>query len=101
MGKVLILFCLVNIPTFGDGSSQKPGAVAVKKWDKKTVDAEMRAGLPECALWYAQFSKIGLPHKRLFMRLMERISTFQATTVTATSISLFFSCFLKAVASDG
>jgi hypothetical protein len=49
-----------------------------------------------------RFSKTGHPHKHLFMRLMGRISTFQATTVTATSICLFFSCFLEAViAVDG
>jgi hypothetical protein len=29
---------------------------------------------------------------------MGRISTFQAPTVTTTSISFFFSCFLEAVA---
>jgi hypothetical protein len=98
---VLILFCLVNIPTFKDESSQKPGAVAVKKWDKGAVDAEVRAGLPDYAFWGDRFSKTGLRHNRLFMRLMGKISTFQATTVTATSISLFFSCFLEAVTGVG
>jgi hypothetical protein len=98
---VLILFCLVNIPTIGDESSQKPGVVSVKKWDKGTVDAEVQADLPDYVFWADRFSKTGLRHNRLFMRSMGKISTFQATTVTATSISLFFSCFLQAVAAVG
>jgi hypothetical protein len=40
VAKALILFRLVNIPTLGDESSQKQRALAVKKWDKGTVDAE-------------------------------------------------------------
>ncbi len=57
----------------------------------------IEAGLPECAVWRDRFSKTGMWLKCLFMRSMGRISTFQARTVTATSIFLFFSCFLEAV----
>jgi hypothetical protein len=39
----------VNISTFGDESSQKLVEEAVKKSDKRTVDAEVQAGLPEYA----------------------------------------------------
>jgi hypothetical protein len=46
--NVLILFCLVNIPTFGAVSSHKVKGSAVKKLDKKTVEATITAGLPEC-----------------------------------------------------
>jgi hypothetical protein len=71
----------------------------VKKWDKETVGATIGAGLPECAFWRVQFSKTGLWLNSLFMRSMGGISTFQTRTTTATSIFLFFSCFLEAVAS--
>jgi hypothetical protein len=56
----LVLFYLVNIPTFGAVSSHKLKEPAVKKWDKKTVEATIRACLPECAFWCGLFSKTGL-----------------------------------------
>jgi hypothetical protein len=96
--NLLVLFYLVNIPTIGAESSQKPERGAVKKWDKKAVGTMIEAGLPDCAVWRDRFSKTGTWLKCLFMRSMGRISTFQARTVTATSIFIFFSCFLEAVA---
>jgi hypothetical protein len=47
----MILFYLVNIPTFGNESSRKLKVAAVKKWDKRTVDEMVGASLPERALW--------------------------------------------------
>jgi hypothetical protein len=73
----------------------------VKKWDKETVLAMIRAGLPECAFWRDRFSKTGTWLNSLFMSSMGRISTFQARTVTATSIYLFFSCFLRSSSAVG
>jgi hypothetical protein len=48
--------------------------------------------------WGGWFSKKGLDLKVVNQEQMGEISTFQATTVTATSIFLLFSCFLEAVA---
>jgi hypothetical protein len=96
-GKVLILFCLVNIPTVCDESSQKLGAAAVKKWDKRIVQMMIQSSLPNDAFLSGWFSKTGQRCKRLFMSSMGEISTFQATTVTATKYLSLFCCFLEAV----
>jgi len=58
---------LVNIPTVGDESSQKLGAAAVKKWDKRIVPAMTRSSLPDDAFLSGWFSKTGQRRKRLFM----------------------------------
>ena len=45
-GNYIILFCLVDIPTDGDGSSHKWWSLAVKKWDNRMVRKREMVGLP-------------------------------------------------------
>jgi hypothetical protein len=48
---------LVNIPTSGARSSQKPGRVAVKKWDKEAASTAGGEVYPKGAFAYVLFSK--------------------------------------------
>jgi hypothetical protein len=48
---------LINIPTSGCRSSQKPGRVAVKKWDKETASTAEGEVYPKGAFARVSFSK--------------------------------------------
>jgi hypothetical protein len=80
---------LIDIPTLGSRSSLERRRAVVKKWDKETVRVGKWFVFPKYALGYVSFSKTGMPFKYLKVKQMGRISTFQATTTTATSICSF------------
>jgi hypothetical protein len=74
----------------------------VKNWDNGGRSRTGGEGLPKLAFWDAWFSKTGQELKSKSVKRLEEISTFQATTVTAISISSLLSCFLEAVSTiDG
>jgi len=64
----MIMFRLVNIPTFGSESSHKARQFAVKKWDKRAVGGTKGAGLPNHAYRSDRFSKTGQWYKSIFFR---------------------------------
>jgi hypothetical protein len=86
----LILFCLVNIPTFGTGSSQTGGDSVVKKWENWMFGIEIGGVFLGVRFTGAGFSKTGLGVKSNDENRHGGLSTFQGTTVTATSISFLF-----------
>jgi hypothetical protein len=59
----IILFRLVNIPTFRPPSSQKLRISAVKNLDNLVPIEEIRTDLPSHSAWLARFSKSGQHRK--------------------------------------
>jgi hypothetical protein len=60
----------------------------VKKWDKAEPNESIPPGLPCLANGVDWFSKTGHRDNLLILELMAVFSTFPATTITTTSISL-------------
>ena len=88
-GNFIILFCFANIPTVCIGSSQTGLRFGVKKWDKRIGNGQDWVSLPRCAPGGVGFSKTRPRHKSIEWEEIGGLSTFQGTTVTATSISSF------------
>ena len=85
----------MNIPTACAGSSQRCEDWDVKKWDNRIARGQDGVNLPPFEFCGGWFSKTGRRFKFPDCGQMGVLSTFQARTITTTSISSSFKSFLR------